>query len=92
MSTHQKGITLLTCPPFPPCCSYRSQLLKFGRGNKTIVGMVSSEKESFDFRQPVPVEGPVEGWMTGVEAEMRRTLHAATKEGVFRYAKAPRCA
>jgi hypothetical protein len=36
------------------------QALKFGRGNKTIVGMISSEKETFDFRAPVAIEGAVE--------------------------------
>ena len=43
--------------------------------------MISSEGESFTFRTVVPVEGPVESWMLGVEAEMRRTLAAVTKEG-----------
>lgn len=65
--------------------------LKFGRGNKSIVGMVSSEKEGFDFRTVVPIEGAVESWMTAVEAEMRKTLYQITKEGVFYYAKTPRC-
>ncbi|KAF8069431.1 DHC1 [Scenedesmus sp. PABB004] len=55
--------------------------LKFGRGDKSITGMVSSEGEAFAFRSVVPVEGPVEGWMRGVEAEMRRTLAAVMKEG-----------
>lgn len=64
--------------------------LKFGRGNKSIVGMVSSEKEGFDFRTPVAIEGAVEVWMTAVEAEMRRTLYQISKEGVFYYAKSPR--
>ncbi len=31
--------------------------------------------ETFDFRTPVVVEGPVEAWMTSVEQEMRTTLH-----------------
>lgn len=53
--------------------------LKFGRGNKTINGMVSSEGEAFDFRTPVPIEGAVESWMTGVEAEMRNTLYQISK-------------
>ena len=66
------------------------QALKFGRGNKSIVGMVSSEKESFDFKSPVPIEGAVEVWMTAAEAEMRRTLYQITKEGVFYYAKTAR--
>ena len=64
--------------------------LKFGRGNKSIVGMVSSEKEGFDFRTPIAIEGAVEVWMTAVEAEMRRTLYQISKEGVFYYAKSPR--
>lgn len=55
--------------------------LKFGRGNKSIVGMMSSEGEGFAFRSVVPVEGAVETWMTAVEAEMRRTLAAVMKEG-----------
>lgn len=43
--------------------------------------MTSSEGEGFVFRTVVPVEGPVESWMTGVEAEMRRTLSTIMKEG-----------
>ena len=34
--------------------------ITFGRGNKTVVGMTSSEGESFDFRTPCTAEGPVE--------------------------------
>ncbi|KXZ49756.1 DHC2 protein [Gonium pectorale] len=64
--------------------------LVFGRGNKTITGMVSSEKEGFEFRNVVPIEGAVEMWMTNVEAEMRKTLYQITKEGIFYYAKSPR--
>jgi hypothetical protein len=52
--------------------------------------MVSAEGESFELRTPVPCEGPVETWMSAVEAEMRRTLAAVTKEGVFYYAQTPR--
>jgi dynein heavy chain len=55
--------------------------LKFARGNKSIVGMTSSEGEGFAFRSAMPVEGGVEVWMTAVEAEMRRTLAAIMKEG-----------
>ncbi len=108
--------------------------LKFGRGNKSVVGMVSSEGESFAFRSPVAVDGPVEvrrqsegcavliwmpavcdaedpgaltcffthpyppsliappsqSWMTGVETEMRATLAAVMKEGVWNYSKLSR--
>jgi dynein heavy chain len=62
--------------------------VQFGRGNRSVVGMTSSEGESFDFKSVVAIEGPVEAWMTGVEAEMRRTLFHITKQGVFFYAKA----
>ncbi|KAL6757976.1 dynein heavy chain, N-terminal region 1-domain-containing protein, partial [Haematococcus lacustris] len=64
--------------------------LRFGRGNKSITGMVSSEKETFEFRTPVAIEGAVEVWMMAVETEMRRTLYQITKEGVFYYAKTQR--
>lgn len=37
-------------------------------------------------REPVPVEGPVESWMTSVESEMTRSLHSITKNGVYDYA------
>jgi hypothetical protein len=55
-----------------------------------VAGMVSAEGESFDLRTPVPCDGPVETWMSAVEVEMRRTLAAVTKEGVFYYAQTPR--
>ena len=61
--------------------------LKFGRGNKTVVGMVSAEGESYDFKSPCKAEGAVEEWMVGVEKEMLRSLHLIAKEGVFYYAK-----
>jgi dynein heavy chain, axonemal len=71
-------------------CALALAELRFGRGIKTGIGMVSSEKESFDFRQVVPIEGAVEKWMTAIEAEMRHALHQITKEGVFHYAKSQR--
>ena len=64
--------------------------LRFGRGNKTVTGMVSAEGETFDFRNVVSCEGAVEVWMTNVESEMRKTLHSISKEGVFNYAKSTR--
>lgn len=64
--------------------------LVFGRVNKTVVGMTSSEGESFTFKTVVPVDGPVEEWMKGVEGEMRRTLASITKEGVWGYTKVAR--
>lgn len=60
--------------------------LSFGRGSKQVFGMGSSEGESFLLREPVTVEGPVEGWMTAVEIEMCNSLRSITKEGVYRYA------
>ena len=60
--------------------------LTFGRGNKTVLGMTSAEGESFEFKDPCVAEGAVEVWMLGVEGEMRRTLLAIAKEGVFYYA------
>jgi dynein heavy chain, axonemal len=64
--------------------------LMFARNNKIIKGMISSEKESFEFRNIVPVEGAVESWMTVVSAEMKVTLRAIMKEAVFFYPKYPR--
>ncbi|KAF5830619.1 hypothetical protein DUNSADRAFT_14266 [Dunaliella salina] len=64
--------------------------LRFGRGNKSIIGMTSSEKEAFSFQAPVAIEGAVESWMSKVEAEMRATLYHISKEGVFYYAKSAR--
>ena len=61
--------------------------LKFGRGNKTVVGMVSAEGESYDFKSPCKAEGAVEEWMDGVQKEMLRSLRLIAKEGVFYYAK-----
>lgn len=33
--------------------------LYFGRGNKSVMGMESAEGESFSFKTPTNVEGPV---------------------------------
>jgi dynein heavy chain len=66
--------------------------LIFGTGAKAraVIGARSSEGEEIALRVPVPAEGPVESWMSAVDAEMRRTLHATTKEGIFVYARTPR--
>ena len=63
--------------------------LKFGR-NRVVTGMISSEKEDFNYRTNVPAEGAVEDWMTDVQNEMRSTLHLIAKEAVFNYAKSVR--
>ncbi|TMW57276.1 hypothetical protein Poli38472_003201 [Pythium oligandrum] len=68
------------------------KLLTFVRNNKHISAMESSEGEGFTFRTLSNVEGPVENWMTGVEAEMCATLHVIAKEGVFKYARMDRTA
>jgi dynein heavy chain len=61
--------------------------MQFARGNKVIEGMSSVEKEGYICRTPVPVDGPVEHWMTSCEDEMHASLKDITKEGVFNYAK-----
>uniref|UniRef100_A0A8C9TU55 Dynein axonemal heavy chain 10 n=1 Tax=Scleropages formosus TaxID=113540 RepID=A0A8C9TU55_SCLFO len=59
---------------------------KDGANGETIAAaMVSAEGEVMDFKQPVPAEGRVEDWMTGVLLEMRRTNRLITKEAIFRY-------
>ena len=64
----------------------------FVRANKFINYLGSSEGEGFGLRTQSAVEGAVESWMTAAEGEMRASLHAITKEGVFRYAGADRLA
>ena len=60
---------------------------KSARGSTNATGMVSSEKESFEFRTPTPCEGAVEEWMLAVEHEMQTTLHQIMKEAVIAYPK-----
>ena len=53
---------------------------------ETVAGaLVSAEGELMELRKPVPVEGRVEEWMTGVLQEMRRTNRLITKEAIFYY-------
>ena len=61
--------------------------LIFGRQNKVVTGMNSSEGEVLNFRTHVAAEGAVEHWMTNVLAEMRASLHTIMKEAVFYYPK-----
>uniref|UniRef100_A0A8D3BG74 AAA+ ATPase domain-containing protein n=1 Tax=Scophthalmus maximus TaxID=52904 RepID=A0A8D3BG74_SCOMX len=56
-----------------------------GKGEITAGAMVSAEGEVMGLRTPVPVEGRVEEWMTGVLLEMRRTNRLITKEAIFYY-------
>jgi len=64
--------------------------LKFGDKNKTVVGMRSSEGETYGFRLKVSTEWPVEVWMKSVEGEMHHSLFEIMKEGVYYYAKSIR--
>ncbi|KAL7391500.1 hypothetical protein ABVT39_010104 [Epinephelus coioides] len=53
---------------------------------ETVAGaMVSAEGEVMELRKPIPVEGKVEEWMTGILQEMRKTNRLITKEAIFRY-------
>lgn len=53
---------------------------------ETVAGaMVSAEGEVMELRKPIPVEGKVEEWMTGILLEMRSTNRLITKEAIFRY-------
>ena len=66
-------------------------LLYYGYDNqKQVVGMVSSESESFTFTNPVSIDGPIEDWMTMVENEMKYSLWHRTKDSIFWYAKKKR--
>jgi len=37
---------------------------------KSVVGMKSDEEETFEFREPIRVEKPVEGWLVKTDLEM----------------------
>ena len=65
--------------------------MTFGRNNKIVESMTSSEAESFNMVTPTNIEGAVEVWMTAVEDEMHVSLRDITKEGVFIYAQNDRC-
>ena len=64
--------------------------LLFYDNQKQVVGMVSSESESFTFTNPVSIDGPIEDWMTMVENEMKYSLWHRTKDSIFWYAKKKR--
>ena len=64
--------------------------LTFDRTASKVIGMVSSEKETFEFRTPQPTEGAVELWLGLVEAEMITTLRREQKESTFHYPKSNR--
>ncbi|XP_076854099.1 dynein axonemal heavy chain 10 [Brachyhypopomus gauderio] len=57
-----------------------------GANGEPVAGaLVSAEGEMLELRQPVPAEGRVEDWMTGVLLEMRRTNRLITKEAIYFY-------
>ena len=64
--------------------------LNFGRGNKNVIGMTSSEGEKFEFRTVIQAEGAVEVWMDSVESQMKESLCEIAKESVFYYAETKR--
>ena len=49
------------------------------KGSAEILGMWSAEGEYVAFSESVWARGPVEGWLTNIENEMRRTLYDRTK-------------
>jgi dynein heavy chain len=64
--------------------------LIFGRQNKVVTGMISSEGESYEFQTPSPTDGPPEFWMTDVVTEMKVSLRAIMKQAIFYYPKMAR--
>lgn len=61
-----------------------------GRKVTQAVGMHSSDGEYVPFKSPVPLEGPVEGWLLRVEGEMRHTLKALLQECIIAHKKQKR--
>jgi hypothetical protein len=51
---------------------------------------VSSENESFDFKQNIIAGGPVEEWMPRTEHKMQKSLYLIMKEAVIAYPKSVR--
>ena len=51
--------------PFLPKCFDRVDKLVFNSQRDQVLAMVNSSGEKLTFIKPVPVEGPVEGWLVG---------------------------
>nr|CAH8856482.1 unnamed protein product [Trichobilharzia regenti] len=64
---------------------FSKQSTKPGSNYIEMTAMISSEGEIMEFRQPQPVTGNVEHWMTTMEQEMKRSNRLITKEAVFYY-------
>ena len=64
--------------------------LTFDRSGQKVLGMVSSEKEAFDFNTVRLTDGAVETWLSGIEAEMVETLRRQMKVATFHYPKMDR--
>ncbi|XP_036382121.1 dynein heavy chain 10, axonemal [Megalops cyprinoides] len=54
-------------------------------GEVLAAALVSAEGETMDLREPIPADGRVEDWMTGVLQEMRKTNRLITKEAIYSY-------
>jgi dynein heavy chain len=61
--------------------------VEFGaaKGSDEILGMWSPEREYVPFTSAVHARGPVEGWLTQIEAMMRKTLFDITKNALETY-------
>ncbi|KAH8871924.1 Dynein heavy chain 10, axonemal [Schistosoma japonicum] len=64
---------------------FSNQSSKPGSNFLEITAMNSAEGEVMEFRNPQPVTGNVENWMTAMEQEMKRSNRLITKEAVFYY-------
>lgn len=64
---------------------FSKQSSKSGSNFVEMTAMNSAEGEVMEFRQPQPVTGNVENWMTAMEQEMKRSNRLITKEAVFYY-------
>jgi len=60
---------------------------KFGKGNETVLALVSNEREELTLGTPPRTDKAVELWMTEIEAEMKTSLADALKSGVYYYAQ-----
>jgi dynein heavy chain len=61
--------------------------LVFANNNKVITGMISNEKEAWDFVFKVKPEGKIEEWMNDIDAEMKRSLEVLAKQSIWEYAR-----
>ena len=55
------------------------------KNSKSIISMISAEKEEVPFFETVVAEGKVEHWLLMIEGMMRRTLYETTKKAFLEY-------